>query len=610
MPSSSAASGSGSSSKGSKALSSVEKKVHNAVLKAKESTLAQDELLQRFEDINTHEMLEIINSLMKKSLFRLQMDRDKKVFYVASSTAQASMMGGLEPDERLIYNQIRDASTEGIWTKLLKSKTNLHQAVLTRAVKSLESRDLIKTVKSVKNPTRKIYMLRELEPSIELSGGAWYTDNELDTGLIHALGKWCLHYIQQETWAVKPNGARGERKLYPSAYARHLPTAGRILEQIKASAITSATLAVRDIQDLLETLVYDEKIEKIPMMDGAYALASADGGAGHATSSKVNGGGKGKVAKRETDDDEDSDDESEDDRSKRKKKSSSSSSSKKRSSSSKKDTKKRRRRKDDSDESDSESDTAESSDESDSESSASEDSDDESEAEFTDGDSDTSESSDGGSRKRKRKGGSKKSSKKRRKGSSKSSSKKKKKSSKRGGSSSSSSKKKRDKKKEKKGRKSRSRSRRDDSDSVSSDPESSSDSEEETSSSDDGRSRKSNSRKAKSRVLTPSPKPEDDAVDFDYVAASGPLVNRDDFWVYRALAQDTGMQQGFFEAPCARCPVFDFCRPGGPVNASCVYYDHWLEAAIDEEGEEEADGEEGDDDGGDDDGEGDGEVGE
>lgn len=34
---------------------------------------------------------------------------------------------------------------------------------------------------------------------------------------------------------------------------------------------------------------------------------------------------------------------------------------------------------------------------------------------------------------------------------------------------------------------------------------------------------------------------------------------------------------GFTEAPCGRCPVFELCEEGGPVNASnCVYFQRWL----------------------------------
>lgn len=35
---------------------------------------------------------------------------------------------------------------------------------------------------------------------------------------------------------------------------------------------------------------------------------------------------------------------------------------------------------------------------------------------------------------------------------------------------------------------------------------------------------------------------------------------------------------GSTEIPCTRCPVFDFCEEGGPVNpVSCTYWDEWFQ---------------------------------
>ena len=35
---------------------------------------------------------------------------------------------------------------------------------------------------------------------------------------------------------------------------------------------------------------------------------------------------------------------------------------------------------------------------------------------------------------------------------------------------------------------------------------------------------------------------------------------------------------GLTEAPCGRCPVFEICEEGGPVNArTCEYFQEWLE---------------------------------
>lgn len=41
-----------------------------------------------------------------------------------------------------------------------------------------------------------MYMLFHLEPSVEVTGGPWYTDKELDTEFIKMLLKACLKLIR------------------------------------------------------------------------------------------------------------------------------------------------------------------------------------------------------------------------------------------------------------------------------------------------------------------------------------------------------------------------------------------------------------------------------
>jgi DNA-directed RNA polymerase III subunit RPC6 len=101
----------------------------------------------------------------------------------------------LTDDARLLYNTVRAAGNQGIWSKDLKKKTNLHTIVFNRTIKSLEQKQEIKAVKHVKYPTRKIYMLYSITPSSEVTGGAWYTDQELDTDFIDSLKAACLKYI-------------------------------------------------------------------------------------------------------------------------------------------------------------------------------------------------------------------------------------------------------------------------------------------------------------------------------------------------------------------------------------------------------------------------------
>lgn len=177
----------------------------------------------------------------------------------------------MDGNELIVYNHIKDARNEGIWTKMIKARTNLHQTVMTRCLKLLEQKQLVKAVKSVKFPTRKIYMLYDLTPSIELSGGPWYTDNELDTNFIHELSMACLRYIQSKTW---PKDGRSS-SLYPASHTAQLPTAAAVHDYLRAAKLTDTELEMEHVVALLDLLIYSNEIEKIPALPGMNAPTRA-----------------------------------------------------------------------------------------------------------------------------------------------------------------------------------------------------------------------------------------------------------------------------------------------------------------------------------------------
>jgi RNA polymerase Rpc34 subunit len=73
-----------------------------------------------------------------------------------------------------------------------------HVQLVSASIKSLEKRALIKSTKSVNNPTKKLYILAHLEPSLDLTGGSWYTDQEFDLEFIDALARQCYKFIYQK----------------------------------------------------------------------------------------------------------------------------------------------------------------------------------------------------------------------------------------------------------------------------------------------------------------------------------------------------------------------------------------------------------------------------
>ena len=127
----------------------------------------------------------------------------------------------LTGDEHIIYNHIAESRTIGCWVKSLKGKTNLHATNLTKVIKSLETKRLIKTIKNVKFPTRRIYMLSELNPSEDVTGGPWFSDAELDVDLVEALADLAIKFVRERSWSVaaRTKSRREERERAGTSHA-------------------------------------------------------------------------------------------------------------------------------------------------------------------------------------------------------------------------------------------------------------------------------------------------------------------------------------------------------------------------------------------------------
>ncbi|OSX58243.1 hypothetical protein POSPLADRAFT_1185100 [Postia placenta MAD-698-R-SB12] len=498
----------------------LEQKLHQAALADAKKTLTQKECEALIPDASAR--MAAINFLLGTGLLKAMKDTKGVVSFRAVLKKELDVKKDMSGEENMVLSHIQASGNEGIWTKHLKAKTELHQTVIDRCLKSLVQKQLIKAVKSVKYPTRKIYMLFHLDPSVEMTGGPWYTDNELDTEFIKLLCSACLRFIREKSLpkskSTSEDSSSRTQPLYPISAAPPYPTAQQILAFLSKSRITETQLNVEHVEMLLNVLVLDGEIEKVP----AFAASLWD--------SSMNAG--------DDRDGSDSEDESEAERKRRKRKG-------KEKDSGSRSLKRKRSKKS---RSDSESD-----------------SDSEEEAErykakkrrrkAQDSDSDEDMDRD---RKRKRK--------KRRHDDESDES---------GSDDSDSGKNERKKSKSKS--KSRNRKRKHDS----SESESESLSETASSGSEDGSSWRSKS-KSKSKSKSSSKSSRAKRSSSPAMDASGGIDISDSFggaYVYRAIKQER-VALGLSQAPCTRCPTFDFCKSGGPVDSQeCVYYGDWLAMA-------------------------------
>mmetsp|Transcript_17094 Transcript_17094/g.58438 ORF Transcript_17094/g.58438 Transcript_17094/m.58438 type:complete len:298 (+) Transcript_17094:229-1122(+) len=183
----------------------------------------------------------VLNQLLTKR--RVQIYRaDGADLYKAVSQEEALKFKGLSSEDMLVYQIIQTSGNQGIWTKDMKVRSNLQQPQITKILKALEQRQLIKAVKSVTSKNRKVYMCYELEPSAEVSGGAWYTDDEFDAEFVNVARDQCREFVER----------RGSAALE------------QIMEFVGSSEVFHVNLGEEDVLQIVNTLVYDGHVDANP----------------------------------------------------------------------------------------------------------------------------------------------------------------------------------------------------------------------------------------------------------------------------------------------------------------------------------------------------------
>ncbi len=151
-------------------------------------------------------------------------------------------------EDLLVYQVIYQSGNTGIWTRDMKQRTNLAQGKITKILKVLEERGLVKSVKSVQNASRKVYMLSSLEPAKEITGGPWYgADQQPDKEFIDTIRQVVAAYVDK----------------HPGGYA----SVEEVAEKIASSGVSNQILQVEDVENILKTLVYDNVLDQFSIAD-------------------------------------------------------------------------------------------------------------------------------------------------------------------------------------------------------------------------------------------------------------------------------------------------------------------------------------------------------
>ncbi|KAF4784358.1 RNA polymerase Rpc34 subunit [Colletotrichum scovillei] len=219
-------------------------------------------------------------------------------------------------EQRMVYGAIDEAGGDGIWSKSIQNRLNMHDSVLKTALKQLQGKGLIAPFKNVEHPNKRMFIKASMRPSERATGGPWFTDSTFDEAFIEEIQRVIFDYVKRKSTyhstgsssssstatrtAVPKKGvlkgglpdAKGKKRsagemsgaseadtkpapavqppkreptcLPLPAGFKEYPTVREIARFISQSGITSDTiLGEEDMQKLIDVLVFDGLIESI-----------------------------------------------------------------------------------------------------------------------------------------------------------------------------------------------------------------------------------------------------------------------------------------------------------------------------------------------------------
>lgn len=202
------------------------------------------ELQQHFGE-KYKDLVPVINDLSKQGRIKM-LYHGAELVYDLVSDREAQQMKGLTAEHRIVLQEIEKAGNMGIWTRDIKIKTSLPQQIVTKILKLLETRRLVKSVKSISSKNKKLYMLFDVIPSREITGGPWYNEQEFDHVFIEALSKFVYEVIRSASVATLKD----------------------LTEKVRASGISKVALGPEEVFSIIKILMYDGRIEQVTLPRG------------------------------------------------------------------------------------------------------------------------------------------------------------------------------------------------------------------------------------------------------------------------------------------------------------------------------------------------------
>lgn len=210
--------------------------------------VTEKDIAIKFPIYPKHEIAKQLNNLLKNKEIEISNDGVDLIYKKSSNLAD---------EERIIYQLISESKGKGLWLRELKIKSNISQNLIVKLLKNMESKCIIRSLKSVKG-NRKIYILYNDVPTDELTGGIWFNDGDVDVEFVDQIKKLVYEYLLNN--------------YFSEVIPEKLPCLTEILEYIERSKISTVKINPLDLETLMKVMAYDGIIKEIVIGNVVYYL--------------------------------------------------------------------------------------------------------------------------------------------------------------------------------------------------------------------------------------------------------------------------------------------------------------------------------------------------
>lgn len=159
--------------------------------------LSNSDLSVLLPNISVQDRVASINKLLQLGHLEILTKNNSLIYRYKDPMKKSNVPKGADNEEKIVYSIIEEGGNKGIWIRDIRVKSNLIMTQLNKILKNLETRKLIKAVKSVNASKKKVYMLYNMEPDRTVTGGAWYQDQDFESEFVDVLNQQSLRFLQE-----------------------------------------------------------------------------------------------------------------------------------------------------------------------------------------------------------------------------------------------------------------------------------------------------------------------------------------------------------------------------------------------------------------------------